>query len=135
MAPRLWLTKRYSEGLAASHFCHLKSLPPPNVTELGRYKHTMTRIILIIAVSLITGCDAQYGVFREANISDFIDHKCIERSLNSVNEVANIKYTFMGGDPSMDANTKEEYARHRYQYTSEGTNGFVSILTKKMDHN
>jgi hypothetical protein len=106
-----------------------KFAPPPVI--MNCYKQTMTRIILIIAGLLIAGCDAQYGVFREANISHFIDHKCIERSLSSVKEVANIKYTFMGGQPSMTANTKEGYARHRYHYTFEEINGFVSVLTKK----
>ena len=91
----------------------------------------MKRVILIISGLLITGCDAQYGVFRKADISNFIDHKCIERSINSVKEVDNIKYTFMGGDPSMTSKTKEGYARHRYHFTFEGINSFVSVLTNK----
>jgi len=91
----------------------------------------MIRIISIIAGSLISGCDAQYGVFREAYISDFIDHKCVERSLNSVNEAANIKYTFMDGDLSIVANTNKGFARHRYHDTFEEVNGFVSVLTNE----
>jgi len=105
--------------------------PPSSAGELVRYMHTLARFTLIISVLSITGCDTHYGVYRKAQTSDFIDHKCIESSLNSIKEASNIKYTLMGGDPSVTANTKEGYASHRYHYTFEGINGFVSVLTNK----
>ena len=103
--------------------------PPSSAGELVRYMHTLARFILIISGILITGCDVHYGVYRKAHISDFIDHKCIESSLNSIKEVSNIKYTLKSGDPSVTANSKEGYASHCYHYTIEGINGFVSVLT------
>lgn len=98
---------------------------------MRRYKHTMTRIILIISGLLITGCDAHYGVYRTAEINNFINHKCIELSLNSVPELANIKYTFLYGDPSYNSNMKEGHAMHRYHYAFKEINGFVSVLNNK----
>jgi hypothetical protein len=89
----------------------------------------MTRSLLIIAGLLIAGCDAKYGVFRVADIDHFIDHKCINVSLQSVKEVASIEHAFMRGIPSMTSNMTDTYARHRYHYTVEHVNGFVSVLT------
>ena len=93
------------------------------------YKHAMTRIIFIISGLLVAGCDVQYGVYRKADINNFIHHKCVELSLESVHELTDIKYSFLYGDPSFTSTTKEGHAMHRYHYTFEDINGFVSVLT------
>ena len=89
----------------------------------------MRQTLVILSALLIVGCDAQYGVVRKAEVPDFVDYKCIEQSLESIQEVSRVKYTFMGGNPDMTENMRDAYARHRYHYTVDNINSFVSVLT------
>lgn len=89
----------------------------------------MTRTLVILSSLMISSCDAFYGVTRKAEIDEFIDHRCIEQSLISIEEVSIAKYTFMGGNPEMTEDMKDVYARHRYHYTVDNINSFVSVLT------
>lgn len=89
----------------------------------------MIRALVILSGLAISGCDVSYGVSREAAIPEFIDHKCIEKSLRSVSEVTVVTYDFMAGNPGMTKEMKEEYALHRYHYTVSNVNSFVSVLT------
>lgn len=89
----------------------------------------MIRVLAIISILTIAGCDTHYGVTRTAKIDRFIDHQCIYRSLQSVEQISIIKYDFMGGNPEMTPEMQDAYARHRYHYTVDKENSFVSVLT------
>ncbi len=89
----------------------------------------MIRILFMISAVLLSGCDSHNGVFRTAEIDRFVDHKCIEKSLQSIQGVSSINYTFMNGIQDMTEDMKDAYARHRYHYTISDINSFVSVLT------
>jgi len=89
----------------------------------------MIRVLAIISILIMAGCDAHYGVTRTAEIDKFIDHKCIYKSLQSVKQVSIVKYDFMAGAADMTPEIQDVYARHRYHYTVDKVNSFVSVLT------
>lgn len=99
------------------------------VRRIGCYRQVMIRVLAIIAILILAGCDAHYGVTRTAQIDRFIDHQCVYWSLQSIEQISVVKYDFMGGNPEMTPEMQDAYARHRYHYTVDNVNSFVSVLT------
>ena len=82
------------------------------------------RILLLMALVLVAGCDYVHGVTHFTRITEIPPFKCVEDSLRKVEGVNDVLYQIEEGGRPLTAHGIEKPAQiHRYMYNYAGMRG------------
>lgn len=92
-----------------------------------------SRILLLVAIALVAGCDYMHGVSRFTKVGTVPPFKCVEDSLRRVGGVSDVAYRVEEGGRPLTAHGIEKPDQiHRYMYTYRGlrTNFYFKVNYK-----
>lgn len=87
-------------------------------------------VLLILAISVLFGCDSFHNFSRTIRLDSSVEHECIKIALGNVEQVKNVKYELRsGGRPLTLTGIQDSDIHHYYYYEIEDLYGHI-ILTK-----